>query len=163
MNLSDDPRAVRKRKWLQANREKARQYTRDWRAKNRERARELSRDRKRATMSTPDGRVRHLLAQAKRRALQNGLSFTITIADLLPLPTHCPALGLPLNYAGGSGKHGGFHDPSASIDRIDSSRGYEPGNVRIVSWRANRIKADATINELRAIFFFMQNGGEPCN
>ena len=39
----------------------------------------------------------------------------------------------------------------ASIDRIDSTKGYEKGNVWVISGRANRIKNDATPEELMRI------------
>lgn len=32
--------------------------------------------------------------------------------------------------------------PGASIDRIDNSRGYEPGNIRALDPRENAIKGD---------------------
>jgi biotin operon repressor len=63
------------------------------------------------------------------------------------LPETCPALGVRLNYS----QNGAPRDDSPSIDRIDSSIGYEPGNVHILSLRANRIKSNGTSAELRAI------------
>ncbi len=42
-------------------------------------------------------------------------------------------------------------DNSPTIDRINSSRGYEPGNIEVISWRANRMKGDATAEEHRKI------------
>lgn len=38
-----------------------------------------------------------------------------------------------------------------SLDRIVPSLGYVPGNVAVISHRANRIKSDATADELRAV------------
>jgi len=43
----------------------------------------------------------------------------------LPLPTHCPILGIPLTYAG-NGK-GRQTDASATVDKIDNDRGYIKG------------------------------------
>lgn len=40
---------------------------------------------------------------------------------------------------------------SPSLDKIIPSLGYVPGNVRIISARANLLKNDATVDELRAI------------
>ena len=42
-------------------------------------------------------------------------------------------------------------DDSYSLDRIDSSRGYVKGNIWAISLRANRIKNDSTVEELRLI------------
>lgn len=60
-------------------------------------------------------------------------------------PTHCPVFGFKLRYGGG---HKG-KDLAASIDRIDSLKGYSPDNVQIISFKANRIKSDASEAELK--------------
>ena len=81
-----------------------------------------------------------------------GLEYNLTVEDLGELPTHCPVLGLELVYPGaGQGRL----PESASLDRLDSSKGYVKGNVAIISWRANRLKSDATLAELQAIVRFM--------
>lgn len=87
-----------------------------------------------------------LLESARHRARTRGHEFTVTAEDI-HWPTHCPALGMELIYGG----HRGFHPHSASLDRRDNDRGYVPGNVFVLSWRANRIKNDASSAELRAI------------
>ncbi len=38
-----------------------------------------------------------------------------------------------------------------SLDRIDSSLGYVKGNVWVISWRANHIKTDASLEELKQL------------
>ena len=38
---------------------------------------------------------------------------------------------------------------SPSIDRIDSTKGYVKGNVKIISLRANMMKNDANLQELQ--------------
>jgi hypothetical protein len=130
-----------KNKWAEANRQKLREDKQRW-------------------MSKPENRIRHTLGQAKRRATKDGRAFDITIEDLLPLPAVCPVLGIELNYAGT--KVRGFVDNSPSIDRIDSSKGYIKGNVQIISWRANRVKSDASVAELEAVIKYMK-GHQPCN
>jgi len=45
---------------------------------------------------------------------------------------------------------------SPSLDRIDSKKGYVPGNVMIMSWRANRIKNDGTAAEHKKIAEFLE-------
>lgn len=43
-----------------------------------------------------------------------------------------------------------------SVDRVDNDKGYEPGNVRVISFRANSIKGDATVAELEAVLEYMR-------
>ena len=91
-----------------------------------------------------------LFRSAKKRAEQFGLDFTITVEDVV-VPEVCPVLGIPLTI--GIGKP---HDGSPSLDRLDSKKGYVKGNVFVISWRANRVKYDATIDELRAVIRYME-------
>lgn len=44
----------------------------------------------------------------------------------------------------------------AELDRLVPSKGYVKGNVRWISRRANRIKSDATIDELKKILKYME-------
>jgi hypothetical protein len=37
------------------------------------------------------------------------------------------------------------------LDRVDNTKGYVKGNVIVVSRRANVLKKDATLNELRQL------------
>jgi hypothetical protein len=98
-------------------------------------------------------RARNLRNSACRRgAKYNAWEFTITEDDL-DWPTHCPVLPwIELHYPGHY-----RHDPAgASLDRIDREKGYVPGNVRVISLRANLLRKDITYEELRALadFFF---------
>lgn len=67
------------------------------------------------------------------------------------IPSHCPILGIPVYQMTGNGG-GGDHSPS--LDRIRGDLGYVPGNVIVISNRANRLKSDASIEELRSIASF---------
>jgi len=67
-------------------------------------------------------------------------------------PTHCPILGLELDYFAPTRQ-----ENSISFDRTDSSKGYIKGNVKIVSWRANRIKNDGTEEEHRQIADYLKS------
>lgn len=79
------------------------------------------------------------------------VDFDLTEADL-GWPTHCPVLGIKLNYPGEF-----THDPAgASFDRLDISLGYVRGNVIVVSRRANALRKDGTPTELRAVADFYE-------
>lgn len=97
--------------------------------------------------------LRQLLYYAKSRARRLGVPFDITVDDL-SMPEVCPVLGIPIHYgARGRGRNQAAAD-SPSLDRIVPSLGYVKGNVIVVSWRANALKKDATVRELRALADF---------
>lgn len=77
---------------------------------------------------------------AKMRAAKRGLPFTIQIADV-KVPARCPLLGQPL-------ERGTRSVYTASLDQIRPGQGYVPGNVWVISWRANQIKSDLTLAQL---------------
>ena len=93
---------------------------------------------------------RTLWLNAKSRAKKKGLKFSITPEDFT-LPELCPVFGTPLIY--GATKLG---PQSPSLDRIDNSKGYVPGNVFVISWRANALKSDGTMQEHQAIVEYMK-------
>ena len=82
---------------------------------------------------------------ARNRAKKAGKEFSITVADLGEMPTHCPILGIPLVTRI---KPGTVLPDTPSIDRIENRLGYIPGNVQIVSWIANYMKKVATLDQL---------------
>ena len=80
----------------------------------------------------------------------------LEILSTLDLPDYCPILGVKLNYDG-TGIEGNWSrtENSPSIDRINSSIGYTKDNIHVISWRANRIKNDSTVEELGKIYAYM--------
>lgn len=92
---------------------------------------------------------------AKQRAKKNGVPWTLWDEDI-EIPDTCPVLGIPLKSQIGTGlKRGNWNlDSSPSLDRVDNSLGYVPGNVIVISNRANRLKSNASIEELRKIVEF---------
>jgi hypothetical protein len=90
-----------------------------------------------------------LCAQARARGRRRGLEATIQPEDLI-WPSHCPVLGLKLDYPERSGMRGTQHaQPNwPSLDRWDSTKGYVPGNVFVISYRANTLKNSATYEEI---------------
>jgi len=73
------------------------------------------------------------------------LEFNLTLYDIV-LTTHCPLNGTKFDLLSPR-----VQFTSPTLDRIDSTKGYIKGNVWVVSWRANRIKCDASIEELELI------------
>ena len=90
----------------------------------------------------------------KQSAKKRNIPFTLTIVDInnLSYPITCPILNIPLAY-----NRGQPQDNSYSIDRIDSSKGYEPDNIMVISYKANRMKNDGTIEELKLIADYYSN------
>jgi hypothetical protein len=99
-------------------------------------------NRRRYTLLNPE---RRMLSDARRTAKAKGLPFNLTLDDI-SVPPACPVLGIPLTCEPGPRKDG-----VPSLDRIVPALGYVKGNVVVVSWRANRIKCDATIEELERV------------
>ena len=95
-----------------------------------------------------DNPEKRLLIGARNRAKTRNLEFNLELSDII-IPKLCPVLGIELTV--GIGK---LSANSPSLDRINSSRGYTKDNVIVISYRANSLKKDATIEEMVAIATF---------
>jgi hypothetical protein len=128
----------RNQAWIDANRERFRHLNRT--ATNGKRRRDP---------------VRSMLALARARCKKSGLEFALSLEDVV-VPEFCPILGIKLTYGLGHGQglSMAVRDSRASLDRIDNTKGYVPGNVVVISYRANRIKSDANVQELLRIARF---------
>jgi hypothetical protein len=91
-----------------------------------------------------------LRKKARDRAKARGIECTLSVKDF-EIPEVCPVLGLKLL----PGMEGGI-DCCATLDRLDNSKGYTAGNVRVISYRANRLKSEATLEELEALVDYMR-------
>ena len=89
-----------------------------------------------------NNKLSRVLSNIRGRANRGGLPFNLTLSDITP-PQTCPILGYPLNIGTVIAQ---FNSPS--VDRIIPSLGYIKGNTQIISYRANRMKNDATPEEL---------------
>lgn len=87
---------------------------------------------------------------AKRRAKSQGVPFNLEPDDIV-FPEICPVLGIPILFS-----DGGRTDNTPSIDRIVPKDGYVKGNIRMISWRANRLKNDASLEELEKLVEYMK-------
>jgi hypothetical protein len=88
-----------------------------------------------------------MLTGARKRARRNNIPFSIGREDL-PIPQLCPVLGMRLAP---SEEGAGRNDSAPSIDRIQPELGYVPGNVVVISWRANRLKWEGSATEFRKL------------
>lgn len=88
---------------------------------------------------------------AKSRAKSKGLDFNLVIDDIV-IPELCPVLGVPLKVS----TTGKADEYSPSLDRFDNNKGYVVGNIAVISYRANRIKVDATIEEVEKVLLYMK-------
>ena len=102
---------------------------------------------KRHRHDNPSNRIKHsVVARCNRR----GTPYNLTEVDY-KIPSHCPVLGIPLVLSGGTRV-----DRTPTMDRIDTEKGYVKGNVAIISWRANRLKNDATLTEIRRLWLYVK-------
>lgn len=84
-----------------------------------------------------------LFRRAQERAARIGVEFKLSGPP--PVPERCPVLGLVLTPGGHR------RNTSPSLDRVDPRGGYVPGNVRVISDRANRLKGNRCLKELQAL------------
>lgn len=98
---------------------------------------------------------RVLINQVRGRARRSGISFDITESDI-SIPDVCPVLGIPLITSNINGEGQREYRNYASIDRKDPQVGYVKGNVQVISARANRIKYNATSDELRKVLAYVE-------
>ena len=87
-------------------------------------------------------RANRLLAEARKRAKQQGLACDLTLEDIV-IPTECPVLHKPM--------------VSPSLDRKNNDKGYVKGNVFVISLEANQKKRDSSITDLEAILAYMKS------
>ena len=95
---------------------------------------------------------RRILNSSYGNARSRGLEHNIGIADVraaYPKDNICPILGIPFTNIR-QDKQSKKIGSNPSLDRIDNTLGYIPGNIQVISWRANSMKSDASKEELIA-------------
>lgn len=85
-----------------------------------------------------------IIYEAKRRAVELNVPFNISEEDII-IPKVCPVLGIEL-FIGSDN-----FETSPSLDRVVPELGYVKSNINVISHRANRIKTDASLEELEKI------------
>lgn len=93
--------------------------------------------------SDPTTRRRYQVSAIKSRSKAKGIPCDIEYEDV-EWPEYCPLLEMKLDYSAGIG-----NPASPSVDRKVPELGYIKGNVWVISKRANSMKHDASIEELK--------------
>jgi hypothetical protein len=109
----------------------------------------------RRALSTLNGH-REKFNRKRHQARQLGIEFTLTIEDyinLIDLYPVCPVFGVPLDYSikFSTETRIPLQDNTPALDRIDNNKGYIPGNCWFISNKANRMKTDASLQELEQL------------
>ena len=86
--------------------------------------------------------INNIISRAKQRGKYEVTITPQDVFDVWPLDNRCPVLGYVLT-------RGEPRYDSPSLDRIVNTEGYVPGNIQIVSDLANKMKQNATPQELR--------------
>ena len=129
--LNREDGVARSRQWALNNPDKVNQRSVEWRSQRR-----------------PIEVV--LYWNARNRAKAKGIEFALQVSDIV-VPKLCPVLGLELVIGTGFAKPN-----SPSLDRIDPALGYIPGNIAVISHKANTIKSNATMDELKRVLSYME-------
>ncbi len=110
-------------------------------------------------LSNPDNKAKHYerckqwresnpnewaFMMLKAKAKRLGIPFDLEPSDLI-IPAMCPVLGIPIERTRGQGPK----ENTVSVDRIDPSKGYTKGNIQVMSALANRMKNNATPEQLQ--------------
>ena len=99
-----------------------------------------------------------MVARLKKRARDKGVPFDLDkdfLKSIYPKNNLCPALGIELedwskDYQSKS------KDNTPSLDRIIPERGYVKENVIYISNKANRIKSDGSLDEIKKIHDWLE-------
>ena len=143
------------KRYRAVNADKLRAKKKQYRAANVEKIRKRKQELHAANVDKdPKGTwLRKTFGRAKARAKKRGLPYDNKCPDL-ELPDVCPVLGIVLVYPN-SFKNKRSHN-SPSLDRLENPLGYIAVNLRVISFRANALKNDATVDELEAIVRYMK-------
>lgn len=130
------------------NKEHIKERNKKWRSQNKDKMREYAANYKRGDNPTylayADRHFqRGLWISVKHNATKAGLPFNLDETDIV-IPERCPYLDIPLTKVYGQG----HLDTNASVDKIIPELGYVKGNIQVISRKANRMKNNASIQEL---------------
>jgi hypothetical protein len=92
--------------------------------------------------------LKRYLQNARSRARRDGVPFDLTLQDLAKIATdECPIFHTKFVWGTSLLGKGKTRPDSPTLDRILPELGYVKGNVAFLSYRANRIKDNGTMQE----------------
>jgi len=94
--------------------------------------------------------LRRKFTAKKCWAKTKGIEFTLKFEDV-DWPVYCPILGLELIYSKTKATCA-----TASFDRLDPRLGYTKENTRIISYRANMLKNNMTLETATRLLAYMK-------
>jgi len=94
------------------------------------------------------------LSKSRHKAIyQRGIDFSITLDDVMALERRqkgkCRLTGLRYEYERGKSR---VNQMVATLDRINSDKGYVPGNIQIACCFANILKSTSSSREWRSFW-----------
>lgn len=131
------------KKYQQRNKEKIQAQRKEYYLKNKHKTAE--RNRLSAIESRRNNPAKAMLVAARYRSKERDLFFNLEEKDII-LPEVCPVLQILLESHAGKGS--AMKKNSYSLDRIDPLKGYTKDNIQVMSSLANRMKQNATPEEL---------------
>ncbi len=119
-----------------------RDYHKEYYQKNKEK---ISESRKRELQTNADYKFKHMFRNSKQRAHYKGLTFDLSSWEFLKelwflQQGRCAISGEEMSLSGD------ILSNKVSLDRIDSARGYEEGNLQLVTIKVNYMKRDMDQN-----------------
>ena len=109
----------------------------------------------RTTKATKPGHALQIFNKRKNAAKREGIIFDIDFDYMFSLPSeNCPILNMPLSWCELADRP---KDNTPSIDKIIPEKGYVKNNVAWVSYRANSLKGNGTLDEHLAIINYIKS------
>ena len=94
---------------------------------------------------------KQMIASAKVRAKRDRVPFELLPTDF-EIPKECPVFHCPFEFGTRTN-----HRWAPTLDKVIPTLGYVKGNVQIISHRANMLKGNATLLELKQLITFLEN------
>jgi hypothetical protein len=163
-NKRRDAKSLQAKEYYHKYKEEISQKNKEYRIKNKDKLREYEQSLKRKEVRSQwtknkrkEDPCRFIFYSAKRRSKIDGTIFTINkqdVIDVYPKDGKCPMLGIDMMP-----NIGKMQDNSPSLDRIIPGKGYSKGNIIVISYKANRIKNDASLQDLKNVVLFLESLG----